>query len=613
MLVSESWSIPEGTVVEVRDYLGNLIWKRPPKYNYVSLGDSIAAGHAINADWENDYGTRSQYGEAGGNPSTVIVEYCYTDLIRGKLEETYGSKRITAVSFAHSGDTVEDLMKKLEHKEVADAIGKANLVTVCIGANDVLGHVTPDRITNYILNGDKSAIESGVQNSLAILDNDSDPNSYLSLLKRLTTINPNATFVFTTVYNPYKYVHLDKSTAGADYKDGFLGPLMWSIPDALGSLAPEFRKMFIESSALSNIYSNVNAMSAIVEEFVSSLNDIIRRKIQGCGNANIILADTKAVFDPVPDRPISAPRHYNDLVNVEVTSGYVIEDLDWGQFWGNLDWSDVATNIGSSSFFEDLVKYVINNVINNVIIPDMDPHPEEYGQYALKCSFADALGWSTIPRYTISYNANGGTGSMASQVVIALDGNAAFTNIRANGFGIPSTGYRFVGWKDGNGNSYSEGQIVGLNGDLTLNAQWSNTYTLTLICEAGEGTLTGSDRDTGVTSARACYVGGVNVLSNKNFGTFKSDPDTKDVVYGTTFGALVGIVSNASGKVDPVISGDGATSDKFVLDASIMKNGFGRYFAVTADTTVRFVWRDWRVGGINVTGDAYWDCYITNK
>ena len=287
--------------------------------------------------------------------------------------------------------------------------------------------------------------------------------------------------------------------------------------------------------------------------------------------------------------------------------------MNWGEFWSAVNWSDVLSNITSSDFVNKLATDVMGNVIDNVIIPDMDPHPEEYGQYALKCSFADALGWFSLPRRTITYRANGGTGSMASQVVVALDGNTAYTNIRANGFGIPSTGYHFIGWKDENGNSYSEGQIVGLNGDLELSAQWSNVYTLTLVCEAGEGTLTGSNSDTGVTEARACYVGGVNVLSNKNFGTFKTNPDRIDAVYGTTFGALVGIVFKSQ-DVNPVIDGDGATSDKFPLDSSVMKNGFGRYFAITADTTVRFVWRDWRVTIAGITaGDAYWDCYVTNK
>ena len=36
-----------------------------PSFNYVSLGDSIAAGHSINSKWESDYGTGSQFGENG--------------------------------------------------------------------------------------------------------------------------------------------------------------------------------------------------------------------------------------------------------------------------------------------------------------------------------------------------------------------------------------------------------------------------------------------------------------------------------------------------------------------------------------------------------------------
>ena len=41
-------------------------------FGYVSLGDSNAAGHAINDEWVTNYGDGSQYGK-NGNTSTAIV------------------------------------------------------------------------------------------------------------------------------------------------------------------------------------------------------------------------------------------------------------------------------------------------------------------------------------------------------------------------------------------------------------------------------------------------------------------------------------------------------------------------------------------------------------
>ncbi|MBQ1502891.1 MAG: InlB B-repeat-containing protein, partial [Clostridia bacterium] len=72
--------------------------------------------------------------------------------------------------------------------------------------------------------------------------------------------------------------------------------------------------------------------------------------------------------------------------------------------------------------------------------------------------------------YTVRYDANGGEGTMSDQIIrydetVALTENA-FT--RAH--------YRFVGWKDGDGNSYSDKQsvrnLLESAGTVTLYAQW---------------------------------------------------------------------------------------------------------------------------------------------
>ncbi|MBO5789583.1 MAG: hypothetical protein J6R40_00320, partial [Clostridia bacterium] len=136
----------------------------PYDYYYVSLGDSIAAGHAINANWENDYGEKSQYGE-NGNVSTIIVPASYTDLISKHLKSRYGSDRVEIKSFAHSGDTVAHLMQKLDREAVKNAIASANLVTVCIGANDVLQPALL-HINEYIETGSLANAEATIATNL---------------------------------------------------------------------------------------------------------------------------------------------------------------------------------------------------------------------------------------------------------------------------------------------------------------------------------------------------------------------------------------------------------------------------------------------------------------
>jgi lysophospholipase L1-like esterase len=129
---AKSLVIPEGKVMKIIDSNNNIIWQSTESFNYVSLGDSIAAGHSIDDNWEKNYGTRSQYGGENGNSSTIIVPNSYTDLISksGYMGNT--------ISFARSGDTVRDLINKLDDNKVISALKGADYVTICIGANDVL-------------------------------------------------------------------------------------------------------------------------------------------------------------------------------------------------------------------------------------------------------------------------------------------------------------------------------------------------------------------------------------------------------------------------------------------------------------------------------------------
>lgn len=78
--------------------------------------------------------------------------------------------------------------------------------------------------------------------------------------------------------------------------------------------------------------------------------------------------------------------------------------------------------------------------------------------------------WETEPvNYTLSYNANGGSGSMSSQTV--TEGQAA--KLKTNTF--TKTGYYFTGWNtkaNGSGTSYSDGAYATFYGNTTLYAQW---------------------------------------------------------------------------------------------------------------------------------------------
>ena len=81
--------------------------------------------------------------------------------------------------------------------------------------------------------------------------------------------------------------------------------------------------------------------------------------------------------------------------------------------------------------------------------------------------------------YTVTFDKNGGTGTMASQkfpegVEQALTKNA-----------FKKSGYMFVGWKDQHGNSYEDEEAITPTSDLTLTAQWEK---IVVACDPNSAT-----------------------------------------------------------------------------------------------------------------------------
>lgn len=95
---------------------------------------------------------------------------------------------------------------------------------------------------------------------------------------------------------------------------------------------------------------------------------------------------------------------------------------------------------------------------------------------------------ATAQSYTISWEANGGTGSMNAFVVEA----GKSTHVPSNPF--VRAGYDFTGWNtspDGNGVSYTVGSTITPAGNMALYAQWKETavyYTITTNANGGTGT-----------------------------------------------------------------------------------------------------------------------------
>ena len=126
-------------------------------------------------------------------------------------------------------------------------------------------------------------------------------------------------------------------------------------------------------------------------------------------------------------------------------------------------WSSTASNNNSSYYLR----------LNS---SDVGP-----GAYNLNKNYGFTVRCVVSDTYTISYDANGGTGTMGDQT--AFSNNSAV--IATNAFTY--SGHNFIGWNtaaDGSGASYADGasvmNLTTINGVATLYAQWEEVSTKTI-------------------------------------------------------------------------------------------------------------------------------------
>ena len=101
-----------------------------------------------------------------------------------------------------------------------------------------------------------------------------------------------------------------------------------------------------------------------------------------------------------------------------------------------------------------------------------------------KSSSATSVSIAAKPSYTVSYNANGGSGAPSSQT------KWYGTNLTLSSTKPTRTGYSFAGWATSSSGSvaYQPGGTYSSNTDVTLYAKWTaNTYTVSYNANGGSG------------------------------------------------------------------------------------------------------------------------------
>ncbi len=323
---------------------------------YVAFGDSIAEGYAINMKTKTD----SEELIGGYRKTYVSVDNCYVDLINKELSKTYNT---STYNYAYSGDTCQDLINyigefydydnnavkngekvsesypALTNAQIYNSVKNANIITICIGANNVLGGAF--KLMSGFLGLTTPAVtraEMEAQLKIQILGSEEQnikglKAEFAELLNILDRLNPNAYIYFTNVYNPYKVLIGDSS-----------------LLDMLKIFKPNF------TQANLNIISKVadiaigGGVDSAGEKF-TGINNVIKEAIDTYNNNHadekFKYVQTKEAFDL--KYSASNKLEYNKYVNTrleELTFNKVSEDT-------NIDLNDLnksAEYIGFNYF-----------------------------------------------------------------------------------------------------------------------------------------------------------------------------------------------------------------------------------------------------------------------
>jgi uncharacterized repeat protein (TIGR02543 family) len=114
--------------------------------------------------------------------------------------------------------------------------------------------------------------------------------------------------------------------------------------------------------------------------------------------------------------------------------------------------------------------------------------------------------------YTVTFNLNGGSGTLANQTVAS---GTAITLPNSSASTFFFTGYTFAGWNtaaNGSGTSYAAGSSYTVSGNVTLYAIWQNatSYTVTYNLNGG----------TGVANPATVLAGSSTILPSSSASTF---------------------------------------------------------------------------------------------
>lgn len=341
---------------------------------YVSLGDSISKGYAINLKEVLDSGeTTTNNLITGEDNDYSFIENCYAYKINGYLKQYHGYNK--GYNFAHNGDDCQDLINfissfydnvndvckspndmnskfnTLTNLEVYDILSNAQTISVCIGANNILSEAT-DIITNY-LGLQKDATPRSYQQVEALLrdkvESDFEPQ-FQKLLLLINSLNSKAEVYFTTIYNPYAVLQANADLMNIisdpdtqnEIKNNYGYDLQYFTQDRLTDIA------YLSELAIQGGFDSTGKVFL-------GLNGVIKEEInksKANDNSNFFMVDSYSKFN---EKKYPSSEYHN----------YVNECLD---------------NLDATAFMGIMYTVAMGSAtINSAVSLYMDPHPTYLG------------------------------------------------------------------------------------------------------------------------------------------------------------------------------------------------------------------------------------------
>jgi uncharacterized repeat protein (TIGR02543 family) len=185
-----------------------------------------------------------------------------------------------------------------------------------------------------------------------------------------------------------------------------------------------------------------------------------------------------------------------------------------------------VTSIGKKAFYGC-------TVLDRVILPDVPPttvgdsaFPAAATLYVtdtnVKSAYQASEAWSAytvvvLTPVQVTFHAGTfGTGTMATQTIVGKG------VLNANTFTASTPGYQFIGWNtqaDGQGIRYSDQQVIIVDTNITLYAQWANSFNLTYK-HSNQSNWYHEDE----TGHQECYELRVNGVIQGDMGAFTNSP-----------------------------------------------------------------------------------------